>query len=62
MAIYTHKNIAFEWRKGLRVYRPGSLLPLKMQLNNGSLGWRLSGSVKLSAKQLKKIIKKLNHE
>lgn len=55
--IYTHKEIKFEWIGGLAIYFPNKLLPIKMQINNGILSWRLTRNVWLSVNQFKKIIK-----
>ena len=53
---YTHKGICFERTKGLDIYLPNRLYPLKRQINNGILSWRLNRNTWLSINQLKKII------
>ena len=57
---YAHKGICFEWVKGLDLYLPNKLYPLKMQLNNGVLSWRLNRNTWLSINQFKNILKSDN--
>ncbi len=54
--LYTHKGITFQHLGGLSVCLPGKFLPLKLALNNGSPGWRLSSNILLSVKQLRCIL------
>jgi len=59
---YTHKGIDFQWAGGLNIYRKQDLLPMKLQLNNGSPSFRLNRNTWLSVKQLKSLIKRPNVE
>lgn len=53
---YIHKNILFDWDGGLNIRLQNNFVYLKLQINNGSIGWRLNRKTWLSYKQLKKII------
>ena len=53
---YTHKGVEFQWHGRLNIFRKQDLMPMKMQLNNGVISWRLNRTTWLSIKQLKNII------
>ena len=52
---YTHKGVEFWWGGGLNLFLKNEIMPLKPQLNNGSLSWRLNRRTWISVNQLKKI-------
>lgn len=59
MKVYTHKGVDFQYINGLNIYLGNSIYPLKMQLNNGVLSWRLNRKIWMSINQLKNILKEV---
>ena len=55
MIVYTYKNIEFSYGGGLNIYVGSRFLPLPVKQCNGVLYWQLSGDVRMSVKQFKKI-------
>jgi hypothetical protein len=56
MKTYHHRGIEFRHGGGLYIYTQ-KFLPLKKQLNNGVLSWKLNRNTWLSINQLREIIK-----